>query len=94
MFIYILLSIALHEGGKFFINTPKRCLLRLVELQPGECLFSIHVGKLFPSFSYPPHVVFESVLLSVVFLDFPFSPTQIFNGNCFTEKKLSKDLYI
>ena len=74
-------------GGDFIINTAKRCLLRLIKLQPGECVFLIHVGKFFPSFSYPPRVVFESVHLSIVFLDLPFSPTQILHGNCFTEKK-------
>ena len=89
MFIWVLLSIALHGGGggNFIINTAKRCLLRLVKLQPGECVFLIHVGKFFPSFSYPRRVVFESVHLSIVFLDLPFSPTQILHGNCFTEKK-------
>ena len=43
MLVYIFLSIALHEavggGGEFTINTAKCCLLRLIELQPGECLF-------------------------------------------------------
>ena len=73
MFIYIFLSIALHEGGKFIINTAKRCFFRLIELQPVECLFSIHGGKFFPSSSHLLHVVFESVPLSVGFLDLPFS---------------------
>ena len=87
MFIYVFLSIALHECGKFIVNTAKCCLLKLIELQPGECLFSIHGGKFFPSSSYPLHVVFESVLLPVVFLNLPFSSTQILHGNFCTEKK-------
>ena len=39
MLIYSFLSITLHEGGKFTINSVKRCLFRLTKLQPGECLF-------------------------------------------------------
>ena len=42
MLIYIFLSIALLEGGKFIISTAKCCLFRLTELQPVECLFSIN----------------------------------------------------
>ena len=36
---YSFLSIILHEGGEFTINTAKRCLFRLTKRQPGECLF-------------------------------------------------------
>ena len=39
MLIDIFLSIMLHGGGKFSKNPAKRCLLRLFELKPGECLF-------------------------------------------------------
>ena len=41
MLIYIFLSITLREGGggEFTINTTKRSLFRLIELQPVECLF-------------------------------------------------------
>ena len=38
MLIYIFLSIMLHKGREFTINTAKRSF-RLIELQPGECLF-------------------------------------------------------
>ena len=37
---YIFLSSTLLKGGKFTINSAKRRLFfRLIELQPGECLF-------------------------------------------------------
>ena len=50
MLIYNFLSITLLKGGKFSINSAKRCLVfRLIELQPGECLFSILGGKFFLS---------------------------------------------
>ena len=39
MLIDVFLSIALHGGRKFSKSPAKCCLLRLIELQPGECLF-------------------------------------------------------
>ena len=39
MLIYMLLSITLHKGREFIINTANRCLFRLIELQPSECRF-------------------------------------------------------
>ena len=64
MLIYIFLSITLHEGGKFTINSAK-CMFRLIERQPGEYLFRLLVESLFfvhtPSVR-EPFVVFETVL--------------------------------
>ena len=55
MLIYIFLSIALLEGGKFIISTAKCCLFRLTELQPVECLFSINSWqKILSFFLIPP----------------------------------------
>ena len=39
MLIYMFLSITLHKGREFTINTANRCLFRLIELQPSECRF-------------------------------------------------------
>ena len=39
MLIYIFLSVALCKGGGFTTNTAKRCLFRLIEPRPVECLF-------------------------------------------------------
>ena len=55
MLIYIFLSIALLEGGKFIMSTAKCCLFRLTELQPVECLFSINSWqKILSFFLIPP----------------------------------------
>ena len=96
MLIYIFLSIALPEGGKFVISTAKCCLFRLTELQPGECLFSILGRKFFLYSSCPlrePCVVFESVLLLCYFSPSSMSSTQILGGNLFTEKKYERKKY-
>ena len=45
--IYIFLSITLRKGGKFTINTAKCCLFRIIELQPGKCLFEFLVETSF-----------------------------------------------
>ena len=39
IFVSITCTCTLHGGGKFSINPAKHCLLRLIELHPGECLF-------------------------------------------------------
>ena len=66
MLIYIFLSITLREGGKFTINTTKRCLFRLIKLQLVECLFRLLVESSFflhtPS-TQEPSVVFETAPL-------------------------------
>ena len=55
MLNYIFLSIKLHKGRKFIINTTKRCLFRLIKLKPVQHLFLTLGGKLFLS-SYTLHV--------------------------------------
>ena len=63
------------------VNTARRCLLRLIELQPAWMPFSILRGQFFPSSSYhlrEPSIVFETVLfvcqvflnLSLLFTNF------------------------
>ena len=54
MLIYIFLSIKLHKGRKFIINTTKRCLFRLIKLKPVQHRFLTLGGKLFLSFFIHP----------------------------------------
>ena len=44
------LSIILRKGREFTINTANRCLFRLIELRPGECLFQVFVESSFFGF--------------------------------------------
>ena len=99
MLIYIFLSIKLHKGRKFIINTTKRCLFRLIKLKPVQHLFLTLGGKLFLS-SYTLHVgAFLSVwncssVFFVVILDLSlFSSSQSMGSDLFL-KKLSKHLCI
>ena len=98
MLIYIFLSITLREegGGEFTIHTTKRCLFRLIELQPVECLFRLLVESSF--FLHTPSaressVVFETALLLCRYSRSSISSTQILGGGLFL-KKLCKHLCI
>ena len=66
MRIYISFQLRYGRWGGFTINTTKRCLLRLIELQPVECHFQLLVESSF--FLHTPSaqessVVFETALL-------------------------------
>ena len=91
MHIYIFLSIMLREGGKFTIDTAKCCLFRLIELQPGECLFWFLVESSFflhMLSTREPSVVFETVFLSY------YSISSIFRRRPFSEKPIQASLYL
>ena len=96
--IYTSLSITLHKGGKFTMNSAKRCLFfRLIKLHPGECLFRFLVESSFflhtPS-AREPSVVFETVLIFlVIILDLPF-PLQMFWVATFFWKTYQASLYL
>ena len=85
MLIYIFLSITLREEGKFTINTTKRCLFRLSEMQPVECPFSLHGGKFFLSpyvfYAGAFSIVFETVLLLCRYSRSSSSSSQILAGD-------------
>ena len=66
MHIYIFLSIMLHEGGKFTIDTAKRCLFRLIEPPPGEYLLRFLVESSF--FLHTPSMWEHSVVFETEFL--------------------------
>ena len=55
------------QGGEFAINTAKCCLLGLIKLQPGECLFQFLVESSFLIYTFssqePSLVQFAAVLL-------------------------------
>ena len=94
--IYIFLSITLRKGGKFTINTAKRCLFRIIKLQPGECLFEFLVETSFilhVPFVREPSVVLETVLLLCHYSRSSISSSQISGGDLFL-KLQSKDLCI
>ena len=99
MLIYIFLSVTLREGGGgggFTINTTKRCLFRLIELQPVECLFRLLVESSFflhTSSAREPSVVFETALLLCRYSRCSISSSQNFGGGLFL-KTLSKHLCI
>ena len=86
MLIYIFLSITLREGENFTINTAKRCLFRVIELQPVECHFRLSVESSFflhtPS-SRGPSVVFETALLLCRYSRTSISSSQIWAGAFF-----------
>ena len=98
MLIHIFLSITLRDGGggEFTINITKRCLFRLIELQPVECLFGLLVeSSLFlhtPS-ARESSVVFETALLLCRYSQSSISSSQIWGGGLFL-KKLCKHLCI
>ena len=84
------------RGGEFTINTTKRCLFRLIELQPVECLFRLLVKSSFflhTSSAREPSVVFETALLLCRYSRCSISSSQIFGGGFFL-KMLSKHLCI
>ena len=67
-------------GGEFTINTTKRCLFRLIELQPVECLFRLLVKSSFflhTSSAREPSVVFETALLLCRYSRSSISSSQI-----------------
>ena len=85
------------EGGKFTINTTKRCLFRLIELQPVECLFRLWVESSFflhtPSVR-EPSVVFETALLLCCYSQSSISSSQIFGGSLFLKKFTEASLHL
>ena len=73
------------------VNTARRCLFRLIELQPAECLFNFW-RKIISFFFIPPSIVFETVLfLCQVFLNLPLLFTN-FRQWPFSEKKKKKTI--
>ena len=86
------------RGGEFAMNTRKRCLFRLIELQPVECLFWLLVESSFflhtPS-ARKPSVVFETALSSSLLLSsiFHFLFTN-FGWRPFSEKVIQASLHL
>ena len=99
MLIYSFLSITLHKGGKFTINSAKRCLFRLAKLQPGECLFWYLVESYFflhtPSFREPSfYSVWNCTSSLLFFLIFQFLFTKILSSDLFLKKTIQASLYL
>ena len=95
--IFIFLSITLRKGGKFTINTAKCCLFRIIELQPGECLFEFLVETSFirhVPFVREPSVVLETVLLLCHYSRSSISSSQNFRRQPFPEITIQGSLYL
>ena len=74
----------LRKGGKFTINTAKHCLFRIIELQPGECLFTFLVETSFvlhTHFAQEPSVVLQTVILLCHYSRSSISSSQILGSN-------------
>ena len=98
MHLYIFLSIMIREGGKFTIDTTTCCLLRLIKLQPGECLFRFLVES--SSFLHTPSAREPSVVLETVFFSHysqsSISSSNVLGGDLFLKNLSSisvSDLY-